>query len=185
MLGTTTLGRTLTDIAAHTARITVQFQSVLDRFSPNDAVFSLSASSELTESALSSACLLHAASGSMTSSSSSLRRRRLGEITEDAEESSPTKDEPPPPQQHANVDRQNRPESVFSRTSEATAVPGPTITRDTDTSPRAESTSQLSRDEYGADKPLPTVPRDRINSRPRVGSVQSSYTEERSSPIAE
>ncbi|XHG04685.1 hypothetical protein AWENTII_007935 [Aspergillus wentii] len=44
------------------ARTTVQFQSVLDKFSPHDTVFSLTQSTELTESALSSACLLHAAS---------------------------------------------------------------------------------------------------------------------------
>lgn len=68
------------------ARTTVQFQSVLDKFSPHDTIFSIAKSSDLTESALSSACLLHAASGSITSSSSSLRRRRLMEITEDAEE---------------------------------------------------------------------------------------------------
>jgi hypothetical protein len=72
------------------ARTTVQFQSVLDKFSPHDTVFSLSKSSDLTESALSSACLLHTASGSITSSSSSLRRRRLMEITEDAEENATT-----------------------------------------------------------------------------------------------
>ncbi len=43
-------------------------------------------STELTESALSSACTLHASVGSMNSSTSSLHRRRLGEITEDVEE---------------------------------------------------------------------------------------------------
>lgn len=60
---------------------------MLDKFTPNDTVLALTQASELNESALSSACLLHTASGSITSSSSSLRRRRLMEITEDAEES--------------------------------------------------------------------------------------------------
>ncbi|KAJ5496736.1 hypothetical protein N7463_008723 [Penicillium fimorum] len=74
------------------ARSNVQFQSVTDKFTPNDTVLPLSKASDLTESALSSACLLHTASTSITSSSSSLRRRRLMEITEDAEENG-TKDE--------------------------------------------------------------------------------------------
>ncbi|KAL4975406.1 hypothetical protein BDW66DRAFT_152048 [Aspergillus desertorum] len=99
------------------ARTTVQFQSVLDRFSPHDTVFSLSQPSELTESALSSACLLHTASGPIMSSSNSLRRRRLMEIAEDAEES-PAKD---------TVETQTPAQAVgqrsFSQASEATVVP--------------------------------------------------------------
>lgn len=68
------------------ARLTVQFQSVLERFTPHDTVFSFTAATELTESALSSACMLHTSIVSLNSSSSSLHRPRLGEITEDAEE---------------------------------------------------------------------------------------------------
>jgi hypothetical protein len=68
------------------ARLTVQFQSVLEKFTPHDAVFSFAAATELTESALSSACMLHASVGSLNSSTSSLHRHRLGEITEDVEE---------------------------------------------------------------------------------------------------
>ncbi|KAL4890248.1 hypothetical protein BDV59DRAFT_204640 [Aspergillus ambiguus] len=98
------------------ARTTVQFQSILDKFSPHDTVFSLSRPSELTESALSSACLLHTASGSITSSSSSLRRRRLMEIAEDAEETPGSKD---------SADHSMRMRS-FSQLSEATIVPTPT-----------------------------------------------------------
>lgn len=133
-----------------TARITVQFQSVVDKFSPHDTVFPLSASSELTESALSSACLLHAASSSMTSSSSSLRRRRLGEITEDAEEAGPSREESQhrqqqqPPQVERSRDR--RRESLLSRTSEATAVPESTNHRDSDMVSITESTRRASRD---------------------------------------
>lgn len=67
-------------------RLTVQFQSVLDTFVPHDTVLSFAAPSELTESALTSACMLHPSPMSLTSSSSSLRRQRLGEISEDAEE---------------------------------------------------------------------------------------------------
>ncbi|EAW13094.1 putative GPI-anchored cell surface glycoprotein [Aspergillus clavatus NRRL 1] len=100
------------------ARTTVQFQSILDKFSPHDTVFSLTKPTDLTESALSSACLLHAASGSITSSSSSLRRRRLMEIAEDAEENGTSKDQAQT-QPHFPVTHQRS----FSQLSEATIVP--------------------------------------------------------------
>lgn len=106
-----------TDVVPCLARTTVQFQSVLDKFSPHDTVFSLSKSSDLTESALSSACLLHAASGSITSSPSSLRRRRLMEITEDAEENA-TDNHDAQPQSPAS-EASYRP---FSQRSDATVV---------------------------------------------------------------
>ncbi|OAX81168.1 hypothetical protein ACJ72_04495 [Emergomyces africanus] len=147
------------------ARITVQFQSILDKLSPHDTVFSLALSSELTESALSSACLLHTASGSMTSSSSSLRRRRLGEITEDAEECPSPKEET---YGHLDNGYNNRRESVFSGTSDATAVPshhqrgqGSGDTSKTDVSrPPGDDPSGSP-----ADKPLPSVPRNRTDSQ--------------------
>ncbi|KAJ5587383.1 uncharacterized protein N7459_003148 [Penicillium hispanicum] len=112
------------------ARSNVQFQSVLDKFTPNDTVLPLSQASELNESALSSACLLHTASGSITSSSSSLRRRRLMEITEDAEESgakeeAKEKSVPPPTESR---------QRSGSQKSEATVVPPipPTISPNTE-----------------------------------------------------
>ncbi|KAH8812065.1 hypothetical protein F5884DRAFT_820091 [Xylogone sp. PMI_703] len=68
------------------ARVTVHFTSVEERFSPHDTVFSISTSKELKDTALSTACSLHTASGSTSSSTSSLRRRRLMEIAEEEEE---------------------------------------------------------------------------------------------------
>ena len=70
-----------------TARLTVQFQTIVEKFSPHETIFSFTAPAELTEAALSTACMLHASASSLTSSSSSLRRQRLGEISEDVEES--------------------------------------------------------------------------------------------------
>ncbi|KAL6244059.1 hypothetical protein RBB50_008928 [Rhinocladiella similis] len=67
-------------------RLTVQFQSVLETFSPHDNVFSFTVASELTDSSLGLSTMLLPSAGSLTSSTSSLRRRRLDEITEDAEE---------------------------------------------------------------------------------------------------
>ncbi|KAH8696200.1 hypothetical protein BGW36DRAFT_321184 [Talaromyces proteolyticus] len=102
------------------ARTTVQFHSILDKFSPQDTTFEFKTAPDLTESALSSACLLHAASGSMTSSSSSLRRRRLMEIAEDAEEGGPA----------AKVDLESPlsqdSSKRLSQASDMTAVPPPT-----------------------------------------------------------
>ncbi|ERF73351.1 hypothetical protein EPUS_08293 [Endocarpon pusillum Z07020] len=68
------------------ARLTVQFQSILEKFTPHDTVFNFTAATELTDSALSSACMLHTSIASFNSSTSSLHRHRLGEITEDVEE---------------------------------------------------------------------------------------------------
>ena len=73
------------------ARLTVHFQSITDTFTPHDTIFPLTSPEDLTETALSSACALHTASGSLTSSSSSLRRRRLNEITEDDDENATSK----------------------------------------------------------------------------------------------
>ncbi|CAG7929039.1 unnamed protein product [Penicillium olsonii] len=100
------------------ARSNVQFQSVTDKFTPNDTVLPLSKASDLSESALSSACLLHTASTSITSSSSSLRRRRLMEITEDAEENGTKEETTPVPPTRSEA----RPRSGSIR-SEATLVP--------------------------------------------------------------
>src|SRR5947207_12671901 len=60
------------------ARLTVQFQSVLETFAPHETVFSFKEASELNESTLASACMLHTSAASLTSdSSSSLRKSRL------------------------------------------------------------------------------------------------------------
>ncbi|KAI9678641.1 MAG: hypothetical protein M1817_005698 [Caeruleum heppii] len=75
------------------ARLAVHFQSVIEKFSPHDTVFPISAPADLKENALSAACSLHAASNSTSSTNSSLQRKRLGEITEDAEENRRSKAE--------------------------------------------------------------------------------------------
>ncbi|ETN41988.1 uncharacterized protein HMPREF1541_03927 [Cyphellophora europaea CBS 101466] len=67
-------------------RLTVQFQTVVDAFTPHDFVFSFITPSELSEPAIGVQTMLAPSAGSITSSSSSLRRRRLKDISEDAEE---------------------------------------------------------------------------------------------------
>jgi hypothetical protein len=66
--------------------VTVHFDEVCDRFSPQNTTFSIADPKELKDTKLSAACSLHAASGSTSSSTSSLRRRRLMEIAEEEEE---------------------------------------------------------------------------------------------------
>ncbi|KXJ94817.1 hypothetical protein Micbo1qcDRAFT_173578 [Microdochium bolleyi] len=68
------------------ARATVHFNAVCEQFTPHDTIFEISTAADLKDTKLSSACSLHAASGSQSSSSSSTRRRRLGEIAEEEEE---------------------------------------------------------------------------------------------------
>ena len=67
--------------------MTVQFQSVVEKLTPHDTVFTFATSSELRDSKLSAACSLHTASASVKSSNESLPQRGLAEITEDAFES--------------------------------------------------------------------------------------------------
>lgn len=70
----------------HIARSAVHYSAVCERFSPYDASLDIATAKELTDSKLSAACSLHAASASSSSSSNSLRRRRLNEIAEEEEE---------------------------------------------------------------------------------------------------
>lgn len=67
-----------------TARVTVQFQSVIEKLSPHDTIFSFAHSADLRDSTLSSACSLHTATESIKSSNDSLPQSGLAEITEDA-----------------------------------------------------------------------------------------------------
>lgn len=69
------------------ARVSVQFQSVIEKLSPHDTVFSFAQSADLRDSALSSACSLHTATSSIKSSNDSLPQKSLAEITEDVSES--------------------------------------------------------------------------------------------------
>ncbi|EEA26132.1 hypothetical protein TMatcc_005618 [Talaromyces marneffei ATCC 18224] len=132
------------------ARTTVQFQSILDKFSPQDTTFEFKAPGDLTESALSSACLLHAVSGSITSSSSSLRRRRLMEIAEDAEEG-------PPPPRSARSGAPQSPDDTndkrLSQASDATAVP-----------PKAKDDESPN---------IPPAPESEVDARSETASVRS------------
>lgn len=81
------------DANVYTVRLVVQFQSILDSFTPYDTVFSFVDANELSESALGLSTFLQSSAvpRSKSSSSSSLRQQRLNEITEDSEEPQVTK----------------------------------------------------------------------------------------------
>ena len=68
------------------ARVSVQFQSIIEKLTPHDTIFAFASSTELSESALSSACSLHTATASAKSPNDSTTQRGLTEITEDASE---------------------------------------------------------------------------------------------------
>ena len=69
------------------ARVTVQFQAVIEKLSPHDTTFAFTQSADLRDSTLASSCSLHTATASVKSSSDSLPQRGLAEIAEDASES--------------------------------------------------------------------------------------------------
>lgn len=79
----------LQKITSATARSQVHFQSVAERFIPNDTTVSIASPKELRDNALTSACSTHAATASISSSNSSLRARRLTDIAESADEEEP------------------------------------------------------------------------------------------------
>ncbi|KAI9816757.1 MAG: hypothetical protein M1827_001402 [Pycnora praestabilis] len=69
------------------ARVSVHFQSVIEKFTPHDAILPLVKFSDLKDATLSAACCLHTTSASISSSNGSDQQRRLGEVAEDGGES--------------------------------------------------------------------------------------------------
>lgn len=68
------------------ARVAVQFESITEKLSPHDTIFSFTQSEDLRDSTLSSACSLHTATASIQSSNDSLPLRGLAGISEDVSE---------------------------------------------------------------------------------------------------
>ena len=150
------------------ARVSVHFQSVVDKFLPHDAVFSFSTPAELRETTLSSALSLHAAPASIRSSGSSIQQRHsLAEIVEDAGEgyTSPNKDaDPGPSREHPVITRAHK-ESVNSINTPASD----SVRHKAPNSPLPLSPRDL-------DKSLPATPIDSIDEgdRPRLSSSLSA-----------
>lgn len=140
------------------ARVTVQFQSVTEKLSPHDTIYSFTQSADLRDAALSSACSLHTATASIKSSNDSLPQRGLAEITEDGSESrvdtvkggvvlsGTARDE----EQSSGADAQTRSEKVNGYTS-ADRIHHRSTSATTQISFRPRTTSNT-------DKPLPPPP---------------------------
>ena len=134
-----------------TARVTVQFQSVIEKLSPHDTIFSFTQPADLRDSALSSACSLHTANTSIKSSNDSLPQQGLAEITEDLSE--PRADALECRLSHGGITGdgvQIRPEKVNESASA-------NLTRHRSTSAATQS-SFRSRTTSNTDKPLPPPP---------------------------
>ncbi|KAI9887275.1 MAG: hypothetical protein M1823_000946 [Watsoniomyces obsoletus] len=146
------------------ARVTVHFQSVADKFSPYDAIFTITEPAELKETALSAACSLHAASASI-SSTSSVPRRRLGEIVEDAEEGRSTKgepDKPLPPLPHELARRQEREEATMNKDD----VSGKDGTSTSEARPRSSSSTTLTLERSDSSATVPLILRHSLATGP-------------------
>lgn len=139
------------------ARVTVHFQSITEKFTPYDTVFSFATAKGLNDVALSSACSLHTAAASIKSSSDSLRQRGLSEIAEDVSEHQPPELELPSEKQTEDPPSgvptlQTRPERSDSLLTTTAATPLPSDERTKSNSP--------SRRRRNTDKALPPTPRE-------------------------
>lgn len=155
------------------ARVIVHFQSVAEKFTPHDTIFSFTSSAELKDSKLSSACSLHTASASVKSSTDSLRPPALSEIAEDAQESqSGCPDDRGSNHQKPSVPGEvSRARVPVSKYSDHPDIPPATSTR------RTLSPAHSTRTIRNTDKELPPTPPE-IDSR--KGNVKSTHEGDRS-----
>ena len=146
--------------------MTVQFQSVVEKLSPHDTIFTFATSSELRDSKLSAACSLHTASASVKSSNESLPPRGLAEITEDASESPIDKAHDTKVLKEGSGGDKDRPTSGQSEKTNGTAgadrhhSQSLSITRRSPPRPRTSSSV--------TDKALPPRPESRNKTTPHV-----------------
>ncbi|KAF2873815.1 hypothetical protein BDV95DRAFT_489379 [Massariosphaeria phaeospora] len=135
------------------ARVAVHFTTVTDKFTPHDAVISISSADELSDSALTAACSLHTAAPSSCSSSGSSKRHKLDGITEDAEEGHTTNTEEVTPTQASDTagasdpaisEATSKTELVPEESPDSAEAPQPSPLADTDTTGGSKSTPELS-----------------------------------------
>ena len=162
-----------------TARVTVQFQSVTEKLSPHDTIFSFAQSSDLRDTAFSSACSLHTATASIKSSNDSLTQRGLAEITEDASESRIDSVESGVVHDGTAIDEEQFPgaEDKDSRSTSADIIHHRSASTTTQGSFRPRNTSNT-------DKPLPPPPGDHTHEKTDPVSVPD-YGDYRTRPSME
>ena len=174
-----------TDASISTVRLAVHFQSVTDKFTPHDTVISLTAPTDLTETSLASANLLHAASGSITSSNSSLRQKRLAEIAEDREDGTnnpqESKEEPiiPAVEDKSEVERREKEEYLAQLAKERAnsvekAEPSPGAQHKSQTS--VSTVAEVNRNFRGElDQSFPPPRKSSQSTRTTIRDVDGSY----------
>ncbi|KAL8740709.1 MAG: hypothetical protein Q9190_006615, partial [Brigantiaea leucoxantha] len=161
------------------ARVTVQFSSVIERFTPHDTIFSFTAAHGLSEAALSAACSLHTASASIKSSNDSLRQRGLSEIVEDVDENQTSAIQ----LEHAKKSQEDsvHEESGHVRPRRSDSLSG-AFNRPTSSSPGKEGSPSPSRTIRNTDKALPPTPLNLKEERPTSRSVlEEDISEKRDS----
>lgn len=159
------------DQTLHLARLAVQFQSILETFAPHETVFSFKVASELNESTIASACMLHTSAASLTSdSSSSLRKSRLGGIAEDVEEGAAA-----PMGKARNLPTPERPESSDTKSSKAERI-------DPSAVPAVTGPSPSKREEEIAPKQGVNIPR-RVDSLAPPRAIPSPVLQEDKSSV--
>ena len=148
--------------------MTVQFQSIAEKLTPHDTVFTFATSSELRDSKLSAACSLHTASASVKSSTESLAPRGLAGITEDASESPIDKAHDTKGLKEGSGGDEDRPTLGDSQSEERSGTAGanrhrsqsPSITKRSPPRPRTSSSN--------TDKALPSRPESRDKITPHA-----------------
>lgn len=136
--------------------MTVHFQSIVEKFTPHDTIFSFTSSAELKDTKLSAACSLHTASASVKSSTDSLRPPALSEIAEDAQENQPgcPDDQENHCKEPSLAGEANRPRPAISKYSDHQDFPRATSAR------RTLSPAHSTRTIRNTDKALPPTPPD-------------------------
>lgn len=153
------------------ARASVHFSLICDHLSPHDTSFSITDAKDLTDTKLSAACSLHAASGSTSSSTSSVRRRRLMEITEETEEEERER------KRQSVVNEEGRPSTGAGHEESGNNMPtDPPVKLDADlaSAPEASNFSNTTEPPAFTGAPRPPSPTKSIDDGPRRMSSQSA-----------
>lgn len=124
----------------------------MEKFTPHDTIFSFINHTELRDSKLSSACLLHTASASVKSSTDSLRPPALSEIAEDAQEAQPENPEEERDKEPSLTGDDRRPRAAVSKYSDNHNFKRTTSGR------RTLSPAHSTRTIRNTDKELPPTP---------------------------
>ena len=147
-----------------TARVTVQFQSVTEKLTPHDTVFTFATPSDLRDSTLSSACSLHTASTSVKSSDECLPQRGLAEITEDLSESPIDKKAAGGELEEVKAGEVHRPSSGNSQTGKANGSASSSHHHGTSPPSMTTQSPHRPRTSSNIDKNLPPTPGEHIQA---------------------